>query len=357
MSVVARAADGSWETVVELGEPPAELVASLLVDDLGVFFELEVPAFVVATAPPFLGAPDAICITPAGEVVVIVVVGADTPESISLRLRDVLSGLAALSPVQFVSSCDQIGLQHTPGSWVAERSGSGDAVWLDREIARRMQAGTVAIVVAARHGHAHVALPIAEVRAATKARIRCFELGLLGAAETPMVEASEVSDAALASAAKAAERDSNARMMLVAVERELGATAVPLAAAVLRHCEAFFARANFRAVGELVVLTASLSDCGSRQIALELDSAGTLAVRLENLDPLDRRDLARSVAGMVDADVWPADDASTTLRLSLLEHLGDISLVEQFLGALSDALLSTMSNALVADLAESRRAA
>lgn len=350
MSVLARAADGSWHTVMQLGSPDAATVGQVLLDDVGLTFELDAPAPVAAVMPAVPGAPDAIALTPAGEVVVVLSIGCESIDDVRQRCVELLDWAEDCSLVELTAACNQIGLQHTPGSWLVETLGRGDAIELDRAIGDQLDAGALRVVLAARAGIDAAAPVVVELRQSRSARFSCHELVLLGAGSTRMLECYPVPEGELAVAARSAERRANADLMLEASAATLGLGARPLVDTLLHYCEAFFAGVSFRSVGSLVVLDAWLDD---EHAVLELDSSGSLVVHVHAMDPIDRRYFVRAVEGMVDADLGLSDTSELrTVSLSLIEHLGDVSLVEQLLGALSDGFLATMCNEL-----SSRRAA
>lgn len=347
MSVAARNPDGRWCTVMDLGEPPAAAIRELLVDDVAPVFELDEPALVLAVTPVLPGEPDGLCVTARGELIAVVSVGDEGHEQIRARLSQIASAFEGLSLLELMSRCDRLGLQHTPGSWIATQLGIGDAVTIDHAIEEHLDAGAVTLLVATRCGFEDAALAIAHVRATSRANVRCFDMSFLTAGSIRMLEAYEVSEAEFRSAVKAAERSANAAMMLEASSQELGAPATSLVDTMLHYCDAFFTEVTFRSVGGLVVMESWLDHLDRRQLVLELDSAGTLVVQLSALDPVDRRFFAQALDGMVDEQLWPpGEEVPASLQLSLGTHLTDVSLVELFVGALSDAFLSTMCNDL-----------
>lgn len=357
MSVMARGDGGQWRMVLDVGEAPPGVLAELLGDDVAPLFELEESAVVVASMPELPGQPDAICVTPRGELVFVAAVGDDPAEEVRARLRGMLQALTGRSLPHFMAACNRIGIDHTPGSWVASRVGSGDAVAIDRRLDRVLADGAMSFLLVTRCGIEHAALPAAELQA-RGIEVRCFDMAYLSAGPVRIAEVYEYTRAELEAAARAAELTANCDEMVEACRRQLGERSVVLVDTMLRYCDAFFSEVTFRSVGELVVVDAWLDRAETRRAVLQLDSTGALQVHLGDLDPVERDYFLAAVAGMVDEEDGVASATfGQMLRLSLVDDLCDVSLVEQFVGALSDALLATMCMRMAPVPAAERRMA
>lgn len=357
MSVLAWDTDGRWKTVLEAGATPPEVFRDLIGDDIAPLFEIEDPRPVLSVAPPLPGRPDAICTTADGRIVAVLGIGGQSPDAVRDRLVEVVDGLRGRSLVDLMSIAPRIGLQHTPGSWTVSRTGHGDAVHIDRAIEERLAAGAIELVVAACAGAEHVALPIAELRAIREVEVRCFEVLYLAAGTVRLVEAYELPAARLDAMARTAERRASAEHMRRAAGSALGASMAPLVDALLGYCDAFFGAVTYRSIGEHVIVEAWLDQPRTGSPALRLDSSGAVVVHLADLETWDRQFLLQGIRAMVDERCWEEASARPLeLRLSLHRDLADVSLVEQFVGAVSDAFLATMGNALVAPIARRQAA-
>lgn len=347
MSVMARSDDGRWRPVSEQGPVPPQFLTQLTGEDVAPLFGLEEPTFVMAATLDEAGAAEAVCVTASGALVLIIAAGEEGSEALERRIEEAVFDVSALTLVEFMGRCAQLGSQHTVGTWVVDRAGTGDPLQVDASVREALNRGEMTVFVAARFGLASVALAVTEARSALTAPIRCFELLWLGTPGVDLVETWKVPEVDLREAARAATRRANADDMLRSVERKLGAGSVPLASALLNFCVAFFCEVTFHATPRRVVVQGWLEHEGTRIRVIELDSSGALTIAIDHLDAMDRRELLEALVGVVGDDRFGVDqDRTEAVELSLTNDLGDVSLVEQLIGAVCDGHLSTMGQAL-----------
>src|SRR5688572_14561400 len=123
-AMLVRSHDGAWEKLQPQDVVPSGGITEIFGDDLGPVLGATEPMFVVATAPKLAaGRPDAICVTPSGQVsVVMLTVGRPDPGTLPTLLSHAGS-MQAMDYDEFEKACNTaLGAAETLGDYVEARS-------------------------------------------------------------------------------------------------------------------------------------------------------------------------------------------------------------------------------------------
>lgn len=342
---MARSGDGGW---APLEDSPPAMLADLLtaVDDLDHVLELGISAPIVADRPAISGRPDAIALTANGGIIVLLVAGT-SGEELGERIALTSGVLHADADLVVVSgNANRIGRNDTLGTYVSSMAGTGDPRVLDDSFERALANGEVIYLAVCEDGHQHVAAEVFELEREHGVEIHCIDAVQSSTRDVHVVELVQVPRSKLRASAQLARTHGERAQLVQAVHGAMGDAVGELLRTLLLHVDAFFGYVKHDVDGNRVRLSAWLDEDSRDRPDLTVDSDGVIGIRLDTFSDDVRDGLVQRLARIVDADDG-FDDDSGEAQLSLAQHLADVSLVEQFVGALSDAQLRTASDDLL----------
>jgi hypothetical protein len=133
---------------------------------------------------------DAVCVTPEGDIELLVSTFDEAPRDTLWRLLDVAGALRGTDPAAFADHCTELGSERSVARWLHARHG-GDLDSIERRLADSLATGAFGFLLVTPRGAADLT-PALEYLRAGGARVRVFELEVLAAGEVQAVEGVEV---------------------------------------------------------------------------------------------------------------------------------------------------------------------
>lgn len=164
--MLVRNPGGEWSAV----EPVRTTVSSTLLElcraDVGALFELGEPRHLVAIAPTIMGfpGPDAVCLTPAGRVSLVIGTADETPERTVMRLVHAAGTMRHWSTDEFF---EHLGGGGSVGGWSVDE--------IEEGLSSSLRDASFEILVAAT-GDVHAISASLDYLVHAGSTVRCFEL-------------------------------------------------------------------------------------------------------------------------------------------------------------------------------------
>ncbi|MCB0879192.1 MAG: hypothetical protein KDC46_09460 [Thermoleophilia bacterium] len=193
-NVLVRAGnEGEWLQLQPVHGAPEGGIQTLLGSDAANLLELDEPLPVAAYGPWPQGAAagiDAVCITPRGDIELVVATWDEDPRDTLWRMADVAGTLRGTTLDAFAAHCSEIGSGQSVAAWVQARVG-GDVRAIEHRLAQVLDAGEFGFMLLTPRGAGALAQPLAWMQRSA-ARVRVFELAMQRAGAVQAIEGTEV---------------------------------------------------------------------------------------------------------------------------------------------------------------------
>lgn len=346
-NMLVRAAGGAWETLTEQTTVPTGGVPHIFGEDLAPLVGSPTPLLVVATSPPLAtGAPDAVCVTPGGDLC-IAMLALDQPsaERAMAELLAHAGALQGLSAIAFAQLCNRVS-DHEGGlaGFVGARAPSV-------EFHRKSFEVTIADNLA--NGRFHLTAFVASapesliqsmrfLNSSGTAQLSCFEIATFAGTDISAIRVNPVDVGAMRQAPKDSAPHASASLLVAVAERTQGEVVGAMMAQLQTSCTPVFDEVIYDGDNSFCSMNGVLSVDGRPMTVLVATSDGTVDLRFDAIATVDRSGTARAelvhgLSRLLGADLGDARKVKN-MTLNIAEHLNDATLVECLAEVLSDAL-------------------
>ena len=185
--------DGEWLQLKPVDGMPSGGFRSICGADAANLLELDAPMPVAAFGPwpaGSLAGVDAVCLTPTGDIELLVGTWGEAPRDTLWRMLDVAGALRGTSLEASASHLTELGGETSVTRWLHQRVG-GDATQLEARLRQVLDTGDFGFVLVTSSGAGDLAQPLQFVQQGST-RIRVFEVEVLRAGEVQAIEGIEV---------------------------------------------------------------------------------------------------------------------------------------------------------------------